>query len=144
MKKNNHTQTSKQRGSLEKVITFSNSSSNKCHFEMQKHHSRTASAVASRENLCIILQGRNPPALKLRRAKAEREGFEPSWRIKRQTVFETVPFSHSGISPKGVKIKLPQHYGSLHKNKIYACLFEAQGFDRIQLRGFVGWIETRN
>ena len=30
---------------------------------------------------------------------AEREGFEPSVRVKRTTVFETAPFNHSGISP---------------------------------------------
>ena len=30
---------------------------------------------------------------------AEKEGFEPSDRIKRSTVFETAPFDHSGISP---------------------------------------------
>lgn len=33
--------------------------------------------------------------------KAEREGFEPSFRTRRKTVFETVPFNHSGISPCG-------------------------------------------
>lgn len=30
---------------------------------------------------------------------AEREGFEPSVRKKRTTVFETAPFNHSGTSP---------------------------------------------
>ena len=30
---------------------------------------------------------------------AEREGFEPSERVERSTVFETAPFDHSGISP---------------------------------------------
>jgi hypothetical protein len=37
--------------------------------------------------------------------------------VTRTTVFETVPFNHSGISLNAVKIKLPQYYGSLHKNK---------------------------
>ena len=30
---------------------------------------------------------------------AEREGFEPSVATRTTTVFETVPFNHSGISP---------------------------------------------
>ena len=30
---------------------------------------------------------------------AEGERFELSWRIMRQTVFETAPFSHSGTPP---------------------------------------------
>ena len=30
---------------------------------------------------------------------AEREGFEPSVRVARTTVFETAPFNHSGTSP---------------------------------------------
>ena len=33
---------------------------------------------------------------------AERGGFEPPERIKRSTVFETVPFNRSGISPRGI------------------------------------------
>ncbi len=32
---------------------------------------------------------------------AEREGFEPSVRSRRTTVFETAPFDRSGISPLG-------------------------------------------
>ena len=35
----------------------------------------------------------------LLKIKAEKEGFEPSDRVKRSTVFETAPFDHSGISP---------------------------------------------
>ena len=36
---------------------------------------------------------------RLRRAKAERQGFEPWIRLRRITVFETAPIGHSGISP---------------------------------------------
>jgi hypothetical protein len=36
---------------------------------------------------------------------AERGGFEPPERIMRSTVFETVPFNRSGISPPGILIQ---------------------------------------
>lgn len=53
---------------------------------------------------------------------AEKEGFEPSWRIKRQTVFETVPFNHSGISPcKDAKIKTPANHKMLREFQIKYC-----------------------
>jgi hypothetical protein len=41
---------------------------------------------------------------------AERQGFEPWFRKMRKTVFETVPFSHSGISPGGVNIISTNHF----------------------------------
>ena len=35
--------------------------------------------------------------------------------VSRTTVFETVPFNHSGTSPVVAKIKLPQSCGSFYK-----------------------------
>ena len=41
---------------------------------------------------------KNPPPLKLRRAEAEREGFEPP-DLLQSTVFKTAAFDRSAISP---------------------------------------------
>ena len=48
---------------------------------------------------------------------AERQGFEPWVRRRRTTVFETVPFNHSGISPQRVQ-------GYTFNRKIAKGLFE--------------------
>jgi hypothetical protein len=38
--------------------------------------------------------------LELRKFLAERQGFEPWEPFRGSTVFETVPFDHSGIAPR--------------------------------------------
>ena len=53
---------------------------------------------------------------------AEREGFEPSELITSSTVFETVPFNHSGISPRFDRVR-PAGRGGLEK------MAEREGFE---------------
>ena len=61
--------------------------------------------------------------------------------VSRTTVFETVPFNHSGTSPVAAKIKLPQWCRSFYK-EIFKRLFETQRFNRIQFRRFVRRIKS--